>query len=57
MQKTSVYIDKRTKEQILTVAETEHRKIADTIRYLLDLYRATTPVERAHLLSRQQEGG
>ena len=60
MQKTSVYVDKETKKQILAVAEADRRKIADTVRCMLDLWNAVSPVERAEILSRQaqaQQGG
>ena len=56
MQKTSVYVDKETKKQILAVAEADRRKIADTVRCMLDLWNAVSPVERAEILSRQQGG-
>ena len=57
MARTSLYIDRETKGRVQMIAKTERRTIAQTLRQLVALWNATTAVERAEILSRQQQEG
>lgn len=51
MGKTSLYIDSEAKQQVKAIAKETGRTIAQTLRELVALWRATSAVERAYILS------
>ena len=51
MKRTSLYIDTETRDIVRDLAKKHKHSIADMLRCLVELWIATTPVTRAHILS------